>query len=167
MSHCIKYRLHCWLLSLWIPARYQMPVVIHGQSHRFSESVVIGHCMSVLCFTHRQQLCCCVPSCLPVIMAQDNLHRWIHGNCLTRWRSSSETKGGENSDWTQSCRGNMWMQECGHCSCLRIYSHAAREWSEGELTDINEGNRCDKRMEMSQRKWQWQDVHIKELCDIL
>lgn len=36
------------------------------------------------------------------------------------------------------------MQECGHSSCLRKYSRAVREQSEGELTDISEGNRCDK-----------------------
>lgn len=42
------------------------------------------------------------------------------------------------------------MQECGHCSCLRKYSHPAREGSEGVLTDIvreadvMKGRRCPR-----------------------
>lgn len=39
------------------------------------------------------------------------------------------------------------MQKGGHCSWLRKYSRAVRERSEGELTDISEGNRCDKKDE--------------------
>lgn len=42
------------------------------------------------------------------------------------------------------------MQECGRCSCLRKFSHPAREGSEGALTDtgreadVAKGRRCPR-----------------------